>query len=747
MLSLLKKQPSHEEVFMERYSSILTWAKTLTKGDPELTEDIVQDAYIQFTLNAPPLSEIQNLDGYLYILLKNLCLANIRRSGRNRLTQLSIFEYDSAEFAFSRIDYRDQETARDELQKICSFLTVRKNKARTAGVFILRFFHGYFPSEIARVLRTSRPAVDVRLLEARKEIKAFLENPKDVKFIGFDDSAKEIFRWLPVQVNSNHDEFLHRLRTVIFNVCEGEHQSTKELNEFYGIEKMSPIKIEKLSHLVSCPRCLDAVNLKLKLPNLSSRFPTDAIGRDKKKDRDSDNDNDSGGTKGENMFGELDRKVRQVFEHKPKELRVAVNGKFQGTLKVNSDLNEFDLAFADKEPIEFIEIYSEQQLRLLFLNFDNSIPHHKAASTYNLNLSDERFLRVNIDFAAQGAEIKLSYRDPTYKQVQAILENPGAIDEIVFPASEIKPKKSATYSTGNNFADYFSNLNKLFSFGWRQASFAVLTLVIAFGGWFFLENQSRLSAKEVLEEAEKKQLNWQYQPDKILYWEEVEKQQNSSEPVFTKRWSNNLNGRHEILILKYDERNELFWGKWVKGDGTMIIFNGQETATIIYPSISQIKEKLDSLGETEQKVLRIHLVSLEKGRDAEQQSQLHTNLVLKHISNQSVTTAVGEDNRNKLFIFVKSEISDQDPIVQSTELEVQYDAENFQRTLYRMKFFRKDGTSSMYEARLLKIGEATLEQFQNNELAQILAQEKNIKYFSVEELAEKLKTIYLPAKK
>jgi RNA polymerase sigma-70 factor (ECF subfamily) len=284
MLRLLKKQPSHQKVFMERYSSIMTWARSLAKGDEELAEDIVQDAYIQFTLNAPPLDEIQKLDGYLYVLLKNLCLANFRRNRRNRLNQLSIFEYDSAEFAFSRLDFRDQESARDELQKICSFLAIRKNIARTASVFILRFFHGYFPGEIAQILGTSRAAVDVRLLEARKEIKAFLENPKDVKFIGFEDSAKEIFQALPIQTNSQ-DEFLSELRTVIFKFREGEHLSAQQLQGFYQAERPTPIKVDWLSHLVSCPICLDEVNKFLKLPNLSSRFPTDAIGRDKRKEK------------------------------------------------------------------------------------------------------------------------------------------------------------------------------------------------------------------------------------------------------------------------------------------------------------------------------------------------------------------------------------------------------------------------------------------------------------------------------
>ena len=283
MLRLLKKQPSHKDVFVERYSSIAAWAGSLTKGDAELTEDIVQDAFIQFTLTAPPLDEIQNLDGYIYVLLKNLCLANFRRNGRNRLSQLSIFEYETTEFAFSRLDLRDHENVRDELQRICSFLVVRKNQVRTAGVFILRFIHGYFPSEIALILRTSRPAIDVRVLEARREIKAFLDNPKNVKYIGFDISEKELFKALPVQISTSQDDFLHDLRAAIFRFREGDHRSRKDLKSFYSGVYGGPIDIEWLSHLVSCPQCLDEINSILNLPNLNSRFPTDALGREKRK--------------------------------------------------------------------------------------------------------------------------------------------------------------------------------------------------------------------------------------------------------------------------------------------------------------------------------------------------------------------------------------------------------------------------------------------------------------------------------
>lgn len=437
-LRLLKKSLSHEEVFLERFSSMLTWARNLTKNDAELAEDLVQEAYIQFVLTAPKLNEIHNLDGYLYGLLRNLCLSHFRRETRNRLEQLSVYEYDSAEDGLNTVELRDQENARDELQKICSFLTIRKNSARTASVFILRFFHGYFASEIAAILRTSRPAVDVRLMTARKEVRAFLENPNDVKFIGVDDSLKTIFQAMPVQTAIKQDEFLSQLRSVIFKFRAGEHQSKEELRDFYEKEKASAIDVGWLSHLVSCPNCLDEVNLMLKLPKLGSRFPTDAVGRDKKK-KESDDDDSTGGS----GLSNLSRKLRRVFEHKPAELRVAVNGVLQGSLKANAELNELKLVLSNTEKVEFIEIFSEQQVRLLMLNVKELSPIGASNQTVSIDLSDERKLDLQLNFVAQGAELQLVYHDPTFNQVAAMLANPALLEnEIETPRLKAVEKVS-----------------------------------------------------------------------------------------------------------------------------------------------------------------------------------------------------------------------------------------------------------------------------------------------------------------
>lgn len=445
------------------------------------------------------------------------------------------------------------------------------------------------------------------------------------------------------------------------------------------------------------------------------------------------------------MLAKLERQARYVFEHKPRELRIAVNGNFQGTLKVNSDLNQIDLAVADKEPVEFIEIYSEQQLRLLFLNFDSSLPHSKANVTHTLSFSDERYLVVNVGFSAQGAEISLSYQDPTYKQVEAILENRNIIDAATIQLKTKQQTDQSTPSFTARLTAYFFNLISLISFGWRRFTFAALTVLIATGGWMFFEHQSGLSAKAILEEAEKKKLNWQYQPDKILYWEEEEKLQNSSKKYFSKRWANNRNGQHERLILRYDEQQKLIWGKWIKADGAIILYDGKNETATISPSMPMIKEKLPSVNREHLQILQKHIAVGGNKIESEQQIEFQTNWMIKHLTSESVKTHKISE-KETICVVVKAN-GNPDEKVRSTELEVDYDKDTFQRILYRYQINRLDGTTAVEEARLITAREVNLDEFENNDLTRFLAAGRNIKTYSVEEFAEKLKSVYVPAKK
>src|SRR6266545_2731505 len=238
---------SHEDVFIERYARLSVWALQMTGNDKELAEDLVQDAFIQFTFTRPDIAGVHNLEAYLYGLMRNLHLSQVRRSSRARLQPFSIVEYESAEMSLRAADARDQIKAQEELRHICRYACARKESAWVGSVLILRFFHGYYPSEIAQVLRTTRPSVDERLRLARSEARASLERPGTLGFVkeivtvpfGQTGFAREI------------NEFLVELRQMIFQSRKGHCVSQKQLQMLYATRDTAPMKSDELGHIVS----------------------------------------------------------------------------------------------------------------------------------------------------------------------------------------------------------------------------------------------------------------------------------------------------------------------------------------------------------------------------------------------------------------------------------------------------------------------------------------------------------------
>src|SRR5260370_20502317 len=168
MLNQFKVQPSHEDAFIERYARLMSQALHFTEGDQDRAQDLLHDAFIQFTLVRPDLEAITNLEGYLFVTLRNLRLSQVRRAAHHAHTLGSLASYDSLELGLRARDLRTQIQAQDELRLICNYATTRKETSKAGSILILRFFHGYYPSEAAQILRTPRRVVDNWLRLARR---------------------------------------------------------------------------------------------------------------------------------------------------------------------------------------------------------------------------------------------------------------------------------------------------------------------------------------------------------------------------------------------------------------------------------------------------------------------------------------------------------------------------------------------------------------------------------------------------
>lgn len=568
-------QQSHEEVFLGRYARLRSWALQLSRQDRDQAEDLLHDAYIQFNLAKPDLDSINNLDGYLYRLLRNLHLSQVRRSQRQGRHTLSIVDYDSAEIGLRSGDPRQQIRLQDELRQVCQYACDRKDTSKAGSVLILRFLHGYYPREIAQVTRTTRPAVEERLRIARNEARQYLKDPNSLHFLHGTAPARN-----PIAMGFARatEELLSDLRQAVFDSRQSPCLVPPVLESLYSADVNEPINQPTLAHLASCPRCLDAVNGLLNLPPLIERFPTDMIGTDKGGKGGGDDDGGGAGGAGasEIELRTSRRRAREVFEHRPAELCVSVNGYVLATRNVGAEFNEQTLNINVAEKIDFVEVLGEQDTRLLFLSIDELPPGGPHQHTARVELSDRRTLEATLSFDNPWPTLQVLYHDPLRgaapatqaELVQETVEPESANSQAV-PVGAQEPHENAIARAWR----WFSNSG----FRLRPATVtAVLSLILIAALLIVRVHVPAVSAAELLQRSTVAEEAMASNPEVVIHRTiNLEERAGNSAEVISRRrievWQSAAQGIKLRRI--YDEQNNLIAGEWSKADGASTVYH------------------------------------------------------------------------------------------------------------------------------------------------------------------------------
>ena len=410
-------EPTREQLFTERYETLLEWALQLTHQQRDWAEDLVQDAFVQFMLARTRLEEIENLNGYLRRLLRNMHFSRTTRlNQRLQDDALSIADYETVLLGWTAVEPERRMQAAEQLHQICAYACFRKESSRAGSVLILRFFLDYFPTEIASVLGSSRHTVDQWQAVARREAKVFLSEPNRLRFVGAKNSAVRPWSMYP----ASDVDLMRALRGMIFSSRQGSCSSRETLRLAYTTGRTEALSAMQLAHVVSCPSCLDAVNTILGLPLLAERYPTEDCSREEPP-RDAGGSGGSGGVPTV-LPKRFKRQLREVREHKPSELRIVVNGAALSSLTVNSDFSELDLNLPANEPVECVEILSEQDFQLLFL----SAAETNAEQWAEAELSEGRTLEVSLQ-TVNGPQLRVVYNDPVVEKISGGYINKGLL--------------------------------------------------------------------------------------------------------------------------------------------------------------------------------------------------------------------------------------------------------------------------------------------------------------------------------
>jgi hypothetical protein len=517
-----------------------------------------------------------------------------RAAQRLQETTLSIADYDSGLLGWTAIEPPRRLQASEDLHQICAYACFRKESSKAGSVLILRFFHNYFPTEIASVLNSSRNCVDQWQRLARREVKLFMNKPGGLRFVNGETPVRHTIRYL----RSDCDLMLN-LRHLIFSSCRGDCLSQTELHEVYAGGNEEALTTAKLAHLVSCAKCLDVVNEMLGLPLLAERYRDDETEHGEPP---SDADGGGGASGGgpTELKKKLARRLRETHEHKPLELRIAVNGLLVGSLKVSSELSEIDLNLAPDDPIEFVEIFSEQGIQLLFFSINASGPGY--GQWARIELSEGRLLEATYEDES-GPSLRVLYNDPAANEVLAPAETNASSSPLTIVSDldvshqpnvgaqrgfrarvsrlpgtlrrVIRRSPSDSAERGSAGSTFLSSLDHRTS-RWRVAFIVLACAVVAAGFLYFKASLSReLNGSFLLERATAAEQATQKTSDRISHrFINLEERRSAEGAIVARRrielWQHHANGNSARRL--YDDGNHLIAGAWQKPDGSRKVF-------------------------------------------------------------------------------------------------------------------------------------------------------------------------------
>ena len=377
---------------------------------------------------------------------------------------------------------------------------------------------------------------------------------------------------------------MNDLRDLIFSSRKYDCLSTKQLRELYSSEHT--IDGPTLGHIVSCSECLDAVNALLGLPRLQDRFPTDMTGNDMS--------GGSGGPPiGPSAFGGGRKagikrsmcRLRETFEHYPKELRIAVNGFVQVSQKVSSDLMEQTLSLDLDEKVGFVEIFSEQWIRLFFLEVEPP-PEGSFEQQAHVDLSEGRSLKANLDFTGPCPHLQVVYHDPAQSaesraesleiesKVQSPKFNVQRSSERLSLVRRVEAVGGWLAQNTKNFGPWTLDLGLLS----RPTIVTAFVALLITAAMFFIGPWSpsiSLTASGLLAQSMKAEETLAARVDQVLHRTiNLEERKLGGEVVARQRIEIWQSGKKGVTARRlYDERGTLVAGDWRTADGTQTLYH------------------------------------------------------------------------------------------------------------------------------------------------------------------------------
>jgi len=601
------KSKSHEDLFVAHYDFLTRRALQITQGGHEEAEDLVQDLYVQWVRVRPELDfdDDERVRGYLYVMMRNLSVSRARRAGSDALSSLGILDYESAEFAFVSADRSKVVQVRSALARTCEYTRVRMLTSRAASVLALRFFFGYYPSEIASILQTTPVAIAKLLQAARLEARVYLEKPATLRFLGQEIKVPSLSTaLLPDDPIALFAELRGRILSVVIGECfppadiDARYASRTSDAEIHVIEKegaaieSQPFSTAELAHVASCSACLDAISHALGIEGLSERCSSDSF------------DRKDGGIPPASPGDHFDldavaKKTRQTYEHVPAKLQLSVDGDIRVAQLIGAR-NELQVKLDPLNRPSFLEVISEQGVRLAYLQIEDQQLVEQEACVSTSDLSNGRSVELRLSFESGALIATALYFDPLLLTQFELSEHPPAVEL----AGALTNPYPSHHATGNVFVSWASSFFPSFESAWSLALASALACVAVLGIALWMRSPAKPSiptATMLIAQARRAEDAKMVGGAAIHSRFALETRSSSGKVIATQtvdRWSSAQPRRSALRLL--DEKGRLVAGIWQNDKGGVSKYPKKDRDVIgdrVATSMPQIEEPWVIVGE------------------------------------------------------------------------------------------------------------------------------------------------------
>jgi len=199
-------------------------------------------------------------------------------------------------------------------------------------------------------------------------------------------------------------------------------------------------------------------------------------------------------------------RIREMYEHHPSQLNIVINGSVVATQDVSSSWNRLEVKLGPDVKPEFIEVFSEQDVRMLAMRVDCSTSEVLQEMHREVDLSDGRQIKARLRFTTVGVLVQVAYYLPEGEVASESEYDDDDAEDASSTEQASKPPESADEEVSCSpwWADLWAKVPRLRfpEMNPALATVGVLAVALVIAGGLWLKSRSVPASNQLLARAD-----------------------------------------------------------------------------------------------------------------------------------------------------------------------------------------------------------------------------------------------------